>query len=82
IQRSTFTQLINQIGPYLKKEDTILRAAIPVDKRIACALYLLGTTSELRRIGHLFGIGKSSAVCVLHDFCSVIVEIYFYRLIL
>ncbi|CAF3068258.1 unnamed protein product [Rotaria sp. Silwood2] len=81
IQRSTFTQLINQIGPYLKKEDTILRAAIPVDKRIACALYLLGTTSELRTIGHLFGIGKSSAAYVLHDFCSVIVEIYFYRLI-
>ncbi|CAF4211088.1 unnamed protein product, partial [Rotaria sordida] len=80
-QRSTFAQLVNQIGIYLKKKDTVLRLAIPVDKRVACALYLLGTTGELRTIGHLFGIGKCSAANILHSFCSVIVEIYFRRLI-
>ncbi|CAF1234105.1 unnamed protein product [Adineta ricciae] len=81
IQRSTFAQLVDRIGKYVKKEDTVLRLAIPVDKRIACALYLLGTTGELRTIGHLFGIGKCSAANILHDFCYVIVELYFHCLI-
>lgn len=81
IQRSTFKELVDQIGIFLKKEDTVLRIAIPVDKRVACALYSLGTTSELRTIGHLFGIGKCTVANILHEFCSIIVEIFLNRLI-
>ncbi|CAF3340251.1 unnamed protein product [Rotaria sp. Silwood2] len=81
IQRNTFKQLLHQIEPYLKKQDTVLRSAVPVDKRLACALYSLGSTSELRTIAHLFGIGKCTAANILHDFCDIIVELFFHRLI-
>ncbi|CAF1437218.1 unnamed protein product [Adineta steineri] len=40
----------------MEKLITNCRACIPVDKRIACALYTLGSSSELRMISHLFGI--------------------------
>ncbi|CAF0853809.1 unnamed protein product [Rotaria sordida] len=81
IQRSTFKEILDQVGPYLKKKDTVLRPAIPVDKRLACALYLLGSTCELRTVAHLFGIGKSTAAQLLHDFCEVLVNLFFHRLI-
>lgn len=81
VNRSTFQHILEQIEPYLKKKDTVLRQAIPIEKRLGCALYLLGSTSELRTIAHLFGIGKSTAAKILHEFCDTIVTLFFNRLI-
>lgn len=81
IQRSTFKEILNQVGPYLRREDTIFRSAIPIEKRVACALYSLGSTSELRTIAHLFGIGRSTAANLLHEFTEIIVQLFFHRLI-
>ena len=81
IQRSTFKAILDQVDPYLKKQDTTLRSAISAEKRLACALYSLGSTSELRTVAHLFGIGKSTVAKILHEFCNVIVELFFHRLI-
>lgn len=81
IHRATFKQILENVEPYLKKQDTKLRRSIPADKRLACALYSLGSTSELRTIAHLFGIGKSTAVEILHEFCDVMVDLYFNRLV-
>jgi hypothetical protein len=81
LQRSTFSALIYHIGPYIQKKDTILRPSIPVQKRIAVALYALGSTSELRTIGNLFGIGKNTAGLLLHEFCCTLVDILFHRFI-
>jgi hypothetical protein len=81
LQRSTFKDLVQQVGPLLQRSDTHLRSAIPVDKRIACALYSLGSTSELRTIANLFGIGRSTAAGLIHEFCSIVVQMFFHRLI-
>ena len=78
IERSTFLELVQQIGPHLQKNDTALRVAIPVEQRIALSLYSLGSSTELRTIGHLFGIGKSTADSILHEFCSTVVETFFH----
>ena len=81
LQKSTFAQLIKQVGPHLRRNDTILRRAVPVEKRIACALYALGSTSELRTVANLFGLGKSTTGELLHEFCSTIVDVFFHRLV-
>ncbi|CAF2893685.1 unnamed protein product [Rotaria sp. Silwood2] len=81
IQRSMFKTLFDQVDQYLKKQDTKLRFSIPVEKRLACALYSLGSTSELRTVAHLFGIGKSTVAKILHEFCNVVVQLFFNRLI-
>ena len=77
----TFAQLIKQVGPHLRRNDTTLRRAVPVEKRIACAIYALGSTSELRTVANLFGLGKSTTGELLHDFCSTIVDVFFHRLV-
>ncbi|CAF1487329.1 unnamed protein product [Rotaria sordida] len=81
IERSTFSSLLQQIRPHIEKLDTNYRAAIPIEKRLACALYALGSSSEFRTIDHLFGIGKSTAREIFHEFCSVLVNKFFHRFI-
>ncbi|CAF0959072.1 unnamed protein product [Adineta ricciae] len=81
LNRTTYNELIRQIGPHLQREDTTFRLAIPVEKRVACALYLLGSTCELRTAANLFGIGRTTAGQILHEFCEVLVNNFFHRFI-
>lgn len=81
VQRSTVQQILDQVGPHLQRQDTTFRPAIPIDKRIACALYSLESTSETRAIAHLFGISGSTAANLLHEFTEVLVELFFRCLI-
>ena len=81
VQRSTFREILDQVGPYLRRQDTALRLAISIEKRVACALYTLGSTSELRTIAHLFGIGRSTAANLLYEFTEILVELFFKSLI-
>ncbi|CAF1039448.1 unnamed protein product, partial [Rotaria sordida] len=81
IQRSTFGELVRLVGPHVFKNDTNYRAAIPVEKRIACALYALGSSSELRTISNLFGIGVNTTGLIVHEFCNTIIDLFLYKLI-
>jgi len=74
VERSTFFSLVKQIGPFLEKLNTNYRTSIPVNQHIACALYTLRSSSELRTISHVFGIGKSTVREILHEFCLVVVN--------
>ena len=77
LERSTLRKLLQQVAPYFKRTDTNYRLCIPVEKKVCCALYAMGSTAELRTIGHLFGIGKSTAGELLHEFCSILIELFF-----
>lgn len=81
LQKSTFTSLLHHIGPYLERTDTRFRRSIPVEKRVALALYALGSSSELRTLGNLFGVGKSTAGEMLHEFCTTLVDNFFHTFI-
>ena len=52
-----------------------MRAAIPVEKRVAITLWRLGTNVEYRTISHLFGVGVSTACVIVHDVCKSIVDV-------
>lgn len=69
MHRSTFYKLCDRLSG-LTKQDTVLRAAIPLHKRIAVAIYALASSAEYRTIGNLFGIGKSTVCELLLDFCQ------------
>ncbi|CAF2774815.1 unnamed protein product [Rotaria sp. Silwood2] len=81
IKRSTFDDLVRIVGPHISKQDTNYRAAIPVQKRIACALYILGSTCELRTVSNLLGIGINTAGVLLHEFCDVMIDLFLHKLI-
>lgn len=73
ISRRTFRYLCNELGTKLQHYSPI-RETIPVEKRIAIALWRLGTNVEYRTISHLFGVGMSTVCIVVHEVCKVIVD--------
>lgn len=71
MHRTTFDVLCGLL-PHLAKEDSALRKSIPLQKRIAIALYALGSSAEYRTIANLFGVGKSTVCEIVLEFCTVV----------
>ena len=68
----TFEKLANLVFPNLSKEDTKFRKSIPVQKRVAIALWRLSTGNSFRTIAKTFAVGKSTVVSIAKDFCKEI----------
>lgn len=66
--RWTFDYVCVSLQSNLKRRHTHLRQAIPVDKRVAVALWYLATGSGYNTISHLFGLSRST-VCSALLFC-------------
>ncbi|XP_064475764.1 uncharacterized protein LOC135389661 [Ornithodoros turicata] len=60
-------------GPLLRREDTVMRQAISVEKRVAVSLYKLCSSAEDRSIAHLFGIGRSTVNTLYKEFCEAVI---------
>lgn len=45
-----------------------------MEKRVAIALWRLGTNVAYRTVSHLFGVGLSSACVIVHEVCKAIVD--------
>lgn len=73
VSRKTFDYLCNKLRTKLTPDAT-LHAIIPVEKRVAIALWRLGTNIEYRTISHLFGVGVSTVCNILHEVCAAIVD--------
>ncbi|KAH7987844.1 hypothetical protein HPB52_024908 [Rhipicephalus sanguineus] len=58
----------------MKRQDTVMRKAISLDKRVAIALYRLATSAEERTVANLFGVSRSSVNLIFREFCDVVVR--------
>ena len=58
-----------------------MRSAVLANKRLTCVLYSLDSTSEWKTVAQLFSIGRSTVANILHEFCDVIVEVFFLSII-
>ena len=72
MRKDTFMYICNQLKSTLNKADTPMKKAIPVEKRVAVALWRLSTNVEYRTIGHLFGISRSTVCVIVHEVCKAI----------
>ncbi|XP_076836809.1 uncharacterized protein LOC143482352 [Brachyhypopomus gauderio] len=70
MSRDAFDSLSNKLRPALERQDTTFRVCVPVNKRVAIALWKLATGSEYRSIGHLFGVSTTTACRCVQDFCA------------
>ena len=70
--RDAFNALCESLEPYIKKQDTQFRKAIPVDKRVAVALTILKGTTDLSAVSDLFGVGYSTVSKLLIEFCDAV----------
>ena len=76
VSRETFDYLCNKLRTKLTRDATLCVVS-PVEKRVAIALWRLGTNIEYRTISHLFGVGISTACNILHEVCAAIVDTLF-----
>ena len=74
MSKKTFESIIEIVRPSLQKQNTQLRNAIPMEKRVAVAIWRLATGDSYTATGKTFEIGKSTAVSVTHDFYKNFLE--------
>nr|XP_029121648.1 U-box domain-containing protein 34 [Elaeis guineensis] len=70
--RATFEFLCDELGAAVAKEDTTLRAAIPVRQRVAVGVSRLATGDPLRVVSKRFGLGISTCHKLVLEVCSAI----------
>ena len=58
----------------MEKQNTFFRKAIPMEKRVAVALWRLATSNSYRSINKVFGIGLTSVAKIVYEFCESIFE--------
>ena len=73
--KTTFQEVIQIVRRDLEKRNTNFRQAIPIEKRIAIALWRLSTGNSYRSTAAVFGVGKSTAVQITNTFCNSIVKV-------
>ncbi|KAJ8627034.1 hypothetical protein MRB53_020341 [Persea americana] len=70
--RATFEMICDELGSAVAKEDTMLRAAIPVRQRVAVCIWRLATGEPLRLVSKRFGLGISTCHKLVLEVCSAI----------
>ena len=75
MRKETFLYICNQLDPVIKGTDTVMRKSITVKKKVAVTLWFLATPSEYRTISHLFGIGRSTVCCIIHETVNAILKV-------
>ncbi|XP_055908916.1 uncharacterized protein LOC129943465 [Eupeodes corollae] len=68
MSRETCDILCNELKN-LEMHDTNFRKCIPLKKRIAIAIYTLGSSAEYRTVAAIFGVGTSTVGMILKEFC-------------
>ena len=72
VSRRTFDLICQMLAPDLSREDTRLRRAVPLEKRVAVALWRLGTGNVFCATAITFGIGKATTIEICHEFSDAI----------
>ncbi|XP_043705234.1 protein ALP1-like, partial [Telopea speciosissima] len=72
MSRATFDFICDELNSVVAKEDTMLRAAIPVHQRVAVCIWRLATGEPLRLVSKRFGLGISTCHKLVLEVCSAI----------
>ncbi|XP_021772434.1 protein ANTAGONIST OF LIKE HETEROCHROMATIN PROTEIN 1-like [Chenopodium quinoa] len=70
--KATFELICDELKVVVAKENTMLRAAIPIDQRVAVCIYRLATGEPLRLVSKRFGLGISTCHKIVLDVCAAI----------
>ncbi|OEL26930.1 hypothetical protein BAE44_0012051 [Dichanthelium oligosanthes] len=75
MSRATFGLLCDALGGAVAKEDTALRAAIPVRQRVAVCLRRLATAEPLSEVSRRFGLGISTCHSIVLQVCHALATV-------
>ena len=63
VSRARFEYICQLVGPALRRQDTHMRDAIPIEKRVGASLWRLATGACYRSFGLMIGLSKSAVNC-------------------
>ena len=72
VSRATFEYICRLVGPAIARQNTRMRDAIPVEKRVAVSLWRLATGECYRSCGLMIGLAKPTVVKCCHEFVEAI----------
>jgi hypothetical protein len=75
MSRPTFDRICEQLAVAVAKEDTMLRAAIPVQQRVAVSIWRLATGEPLHLVSKRFGLGISTCHKMVLEVCAAINDV-------
>ncbi|KAG6938868.1 hypothetical protein G0U57_004517, partial [Chelydra serpentina] len=75
MRKGTFLELCELLSPALKHQDTRMRAALTIQKRVALALWKLATPDSYRSVANQFGVGKSTVGVAVMQVAHAIVDL-------
>ncbi|XP_064482741.1 uncharacterized protein LOC135395483 [Ornithodoros turicata] len=70
--RENFCQLVAAVMPFMSPESNYVRPPIPVDKRVAIAVYKIASCAEHRIVANQFGVHKSTVKKFVYLFCVTV----------
>eukprot|EP00102_Acyrthosiphon_pisum_P018923 XP_016656133.1 PREDICTED: uncharacterized protein LOC107882382 [Acyrthosiphon pisum] len=70
-----FEFLLSKIGPVIKKNDTIMREAIPVQERLAVTLRFLASGDSFRSLSYLFKFSSQTVSRCVFDVCDALIDV-------
>ncbi|KAG6936015.1 hypothetical protein G0U57_013529 [Chelydra serpentina] len=75
MRKGTFLELCELLSPALKRQDTQMRAALTIQKRVAIALWKLAMPDSYRSVANQFGVGKSTVGVAVMQLANAIVDL-------
>ncbi|XP_006655063.2 protein ANTAGONIST OF LIKE HETEROCHROMATIN PROTEIN 1-like [Oryza brachyantha] len=79
--RAVFDKLCGDLGAAVAKEDTTLRAAVPVPQRVAVCVWRLATGEPLREVSRHFGLGISTCHNIVLQVCAALTAVLLSRVV-
>ena len=67
--------LAELIGPYIKKQDTIMRMSIPPSERLAVTIRFLATGESFQSLSFQVRIGKTTVSNIVMEVCDAIYDV-------
>uniref|UniRef100_A0A674IZS0 DDE Tnp4 domain-containing protein n=1 Tax=Terrapene triunguis TaxID=2587831 RepID=A0A674IZS0_9SAUR len=81
MRKGTFMEFCDLLSPALKRQNTRMRAALTVEKRVAIALWKLATPDSYRSVGNQFGVGKSTVGAAVIQVANAIKDLLISRVV-
>ncbi|XP_004523863.1 putative nuclease HARBI1 isoform X1 [Ceratitis capitata] len=73
LKRNVFQKVCEKVR-CIEKEDSNMRSCIPLHKRVAIALFALGSVKEYNSVAEIFGVGRTTVGEIVLDFCKEVCE--------
>ncbi|XP_053896290.1 uncharacterized protein LOC128843456 isoform X1 [Malaclemys terrapin pileata] len=81
MRKVTFMELCDLLSPALKRQNTKMRAALTVEKRVVIALWKLAMPDSYRSVRNQFGVGKSTVGAAVMQVAKAITELLLQKVV-